>query len=190
MKEVNRSGLCLCGCGQKTQIATRTDARKGWKKGFPQQFIMHHQKYLKAKEKHPLWNGGKSTCTGYVKIRVEKHRYLLEHRIIAERIIGHPIPATVAIHHYNGRDNNNQFVICQDNAYHKLLHLRTNALKACGHPTWRRCYFCRLYDDPKNLIIKNGVYHKKCRALNGRERYRKKLELLNHGADDREPEEI
>jgi hypothetical protein len=179
MKEVNIAGLCLCGCGQATQIATRTDSRKGWKKGFPQQFISWHHLYLKAEDKHPLWNGGRSACTGYIKIRIAKNIYKFEHRIIAERLVGHPLPPTVGIHHYNGRENNAQFVICQDNAYHKLLHLRTKALIACGHATWRRCQYCHTYDDPQNLIINGTAAHRQCRNSCRREFYARK----GHGAE-------
>lgn len=35
-------GYCHCGCGQKTTIATRSDARRGAVKGEPRRFISHH----------------------------------------------------------------------------------------------------------------------------------------------------
>lgn len=37
-----QSGLCECGCGQKTRIATRTVRCFGWKKGQPIRFIKGH----------------------------------------------------------------------------------------------------------------------------------------------------
>jgi len=35
-------GFCLCGCGQRTPIATRTNRSKGLVKGFPLRFISGH----------------------------------------------------------------------------------------------------------------------------------------------------
>jgi hypothetical protein len=35
-------GFCLCGCGQRTPIATRTNRSKGVVKGFPLRFISGH----------------------------------------------------------------------------------------------------------------------------------------------------
>lgn len=37
-------GLCHCGCGEKTRIATRSSADKGWIKGQPLRFIQYHLK--------------------------------------------------------------------------------------------------------------------------------------------------
>lgn len=34
--------LCECGCGQKTNLATRTDKKRGLVKGQPYRFIAHH----------------------------------------------------------------------------------------------------------------------------------------------------
>jgi len=35
-------GLCECGCGQRTGIAMKTDARRGWAKGKPLPFVHGH----------------------------------------------------------------------------------------------------------------------------------------------------
>lgn len=35
-------GLCGCGCGQKTWIATRNHAARGWQKGQPVRFLHSH----------------------------------------------------------------------------------------------------------------------------------------------------
>lgn len=37
-------GECHCGCGEKTNIATRCDTRKGWVKGEPKRFIIGHHR--------------------------------------------------------------------------------------------------------------------------------------------------
>ena len=39
----------------------------------------------------------------------------------------------------------------------------TLALIACGKPTWRRCSFCKRWDDPENLYIgRKGCKHRAC----------------------------
>lgn len=35
-------GLCRCGCGERTNIATRNEARRGHVKGLPQPFVQGH----------------------------------------------------------------------------------------------------------------------------------------------------
>jgi len=38
-------GFCECGCGQRTKISQRTNARYGWKKGEPLHYIKGHSGY-------------------------------------------------------------------------------------------------------------------------------------------------
>jgi len=72
------------------------------------------------------------------------------------------------VHHVDeDRENNkrNNLVVCEDDAYHFLLHRRMRALKACGHVSWIKCDFCKQYDDPKNMYIRpNGRqgHHREC----------------------------
>lgn len=37
------SGLCECGCGERTRLATRTQASKGHVKGLPLRFVLGHR---------------------------------------------------------------------------------------------------------------------------------------------------
>lgn len=90
-----------------------------------------------------------------------------EHTVLAEKALGKPLPIDAEVHHGNEKHDNTCLVICQDRAYHMLLHRRTKALQECGHANWLKCQFCKTYDDPKNLKItprKDGrkgfyVYH-------------------------------
>jgi len=102
--------------------------------------------------------------------KIKNGKYInSEHRIIAERALGRELPPGVQVHHHNGYDRDTTvLVICENNQYHKLLHARENALKACGNPLWRKCSYCGEYDSPENLYMSkrntNHVNHRKCKA--------------------------
>lgn len=70
----------------------------------------------------------RATFTWYGKVCGEggSRRYL--HRLRAERALGKPLPGKVVVHHADGSKHPNaQLVICQDQAYHMLLHARMRA---------------------------------------------------------------
>lgn len=78
------------------------------------------------------------------------------HKIIAENILGRPLPKGAQVHHVDGNGLNNEhtnLVICPDAAYHALLHRRTRALEECGNANWLKCVFCKEYDAPENLHL-------------------------------------
>lgn len=100
-------------------------------------------------------------------------RWKEEHKVIAEKAIGHDLPDGAEVHHVDGNGFNNDhsnLVICPSRSYHFLLHRRQRALAACGNANWLKCRFCKQYDDPQNLAIrtvaKNKVLpmanHRKC----------------------------
>lgn len=62
-----------------------------------------------------------------------------EHVIVAEKAFGKPLPAGAVVHHVDGNKLNNDpsnLVICQDQAYHRLLHTRENALNRTNGVYW------------------------------------------------------
>lgn len=69
-----------------------------------------------------------------------------EHILIAERALGRYLLEGAEVHHAdeNKRNNTNRnLVICQDKAYHKLLHVRARVVRAGGNPdTQRICSMC------------------------------------------------
>lgn len=133
----NPTGLCKCGCGEKTRPRWSSNARLGWTKGEPQDFVYRHKK--------PTSEADRSQSGPYV--LTGPHTKLREHRMIAERVLGRSLPSSAQVHHIdgNGRNNvNNNLVICQDMSYHRLLHVRHEVLKAGGNPnTESICRGCK-----------------------------------------------
>src|SRR5574343_188902 len=81
---------------------------------------------------------------------------IYEHIAVVEDVLGKYLPKDAVVHHINGIRHDNtkhNLVVCQDKYYHELLHLRQNALKACGNVNWRKCQFCKEYDSVDNLTI-------------------------------------
>lgn len=69
------------------------------------------------------------------------------HVLVAEKALGRFFREDEQVHHADGNKRNNansNLVICQDMAYHKLLHVRADVLRAGGDPnTQRQCDRCR-----------------------------------------------
>jgi hypothetical protein len=109
--------------------------------------------------------------------KANRDGHVREHVLIAETAIGKPIRDGAIVHHVNGKkdDNRNEnLVICENEEYHQLLHLRTRAYRECGHADWRWCRFCRSWDDPKNMKVTSGgsaLEHRECRNRWRREFY-------------------
>uniref|UniRef100_A0A6M3IVU0 Putative HNH endonuclease n=1 Tax=viral metagenome TaxID=1070528 RepID=A0A6M3IVU0_9ZZZZ len=150
---------CQCGCGAEI------DDSKTFLWGHNQKGVKHP--YVKRGEENPNWKGGKPylNTDGYFVRNVTSGSRLV-HREIAEKILRRSLPEKSVVHHVNGKPADNfgdNFVVCEDNTYHALLHKRTRAFKACGHADWLRCYLCKEYDNPEN--IKKGErmqYHLRC----------------------------
>ena len=114
---------------------------------------------------------------GYVRT-MEKGVVKFDHTRIAEEVLGKSIPGKACLHHIDENPTNNSkdnLVLCENAAYHRLLHLRTKAIRLGFPPNYRKCRFCKEYDDPKNLLIRySGVHHKECCNAYYREKRRTK----------------
>ena len=168
-------GICQCGCGRETNVPQKNNKSTGAVKGKPNSFVHGHNN---GGERSPNWNGGRTTNSFYVRVTMPNHPradhngYVLEHILIAEKALGKPLPPGSQVHHHNEIKTDNSrgnIVVCQDEAYHKLLHRRKRALIICGHASHRKCSVCQQYDDSSNLYINKSIcYHNSC--LNERRR--------------------
>ena len=126
-----RSGYCECGCGGRTTLAKKTRTSRGDVAGHPVRYKLHHNKK------------NKPTSSMY---RQVKHggRVTTLHRVRAERALGRPLPKGAVVHHADGsKDDDAPLVICQDERYHKLLHMRMRVKAAGGNPnTDKVCTSC------------------------------------------------
>lgn len=166
-------GLCHCGCGGKTSVASCSTSREGYVLGQPKPFLHHHN--TRSGEGNPRWKGGRHVNDrGYVLLRRLDHPsrnhlgYVREHLLVAEAALGRPIPQEHPVHHVNEDPGDNRpgnLVICENQAYHALLHRRLRALRACGNPGFMQCKFCRRWDDPaaQFVHVPGDSWHRECR---------------------------
>lgn len=129
--------------------------------------------------------GEGTISNGYHSIGINR-KFKYAHRIVAERALGKPLPKGAVVHHVDGNKSNNEntnLVICENQAYHRLIHRRENALKACGNANWIKCKICKCYDDPNNLYVYShgysfSAYHKECNRIQSRKHKAKLVENL------------
>jgi hypothetical protein len=96
----------------------------------------------------------------YRVVKVEG-RQTREHTLVAEAALGKRLCSPHEVHHFTP----SELVICQDRAYHMLLHVRQRAYEATGDPHKRKCSLCKQWDDPQNMRSTRGrsdMFHDKC----------------------------
>ncbi len=92
------------------------------------------------------WHGGVTMQHGYVFRTMGKGVRKREHILIVERALGYPLPDKACVHHWDEDRSNNtpsNLVVCQDHAYHMLLHARANRLRDTGSFDLKRCCVCK-----------------------------------------------
>lgn len=123
---------CHCGCGAITPLVTRTRPHLGTVKGQHVRFVKGHGRRIR-----PI-----DACYPHVSV---DGRATPVHRLRAEKAIGRPLSVGVLVHHADGSKRGDApLVICQDRAYHALLHARMRIQAAGGNPnTDRICGRCK-----------------------------------------------
>jgi HNH endonuclease len=132
---------------------------------------------------HHSWKGGITYQRGRRVILTEDGRRF-EHRIVAERALGHALPRGAVIHHIdeNPLNNaNNNLVICEGRAYHALIHVRARVLHAGGNPDLEKfCTRCKAllfvsqFSKDSNRGGKTSATCKECHSRYHAEYYKKK----------------
>lgn len=126
------------------------------------------------------WKGGRKLLGDrYVLIRNPGHAraqsgYVYEHVLVAEQALGRPLSGKHPVHHVDENGMNNagsNLVVCENGAYHKLLHKRKRAFEACGDPNAVFCYVCHGYDRQSEMhmyVTRTGNRignHRECRRV-------------------------
>ncbi len=101
-----------------------------------------------VRENHQNWIDGTYTDPrdGYVYVNIGPNQRQLEHIVIAEKALGHKLPTGAVVHHWDENPSNNSsenLLICQDNAYHRLIHARMSRIKDTGSLDLKRCCACK-----------------------------------------------
>lgn len=167
--ERERDGYCNCGCGQETTVPTRTDRALGMVKGRPMLYVQGHSLRRKKGEEPRRVVGDR-----YVRIYRPEHPNaksdgcVYEHTLLASEALGGAVPDGAEVHHVNGDGTDNSrgnLVLCENQAYHGLLHRRSRAMDGYGDPNAKKCWLCQSWDDPDHLVVRDGggAYHSDCR---------------------------
>jgi phage FluMu protein Com len=119
----------------------------------------------------PNWKGGKTLSENYILDNASGKR---EHVLVVERVLGKPMPPKAVVHHVDGNGQNNthsNLVLCNNHAYHNLLHALARIQKAGGRPFLDRiCTRCKQVF-PKTAMTPSSCHGKpafssRCRPCN------------------------
>lgn len=115
--------------------------------------------------------------------------YVNAHVLMAEIALGKPLPVGAVVHHVDDKERTvvtRRLVICQNQAYHRLIHKRQRALLKCGNANWLVCRVCKAHDDPSRLVIyprtshgidnRTIIQHRECKQRFEREYAKKSKE--------------
>jgi hypothetical protein len=159
-------GLCLCGCGERTQIARYNFPARGWVKGQPRRYVVGHNARVSLPEqfwRHVqktgscwLWTGT-TAAHGYGQMR-RGGRTLPAHRVSYELLVG-PIPPGLHIDH-----------LCRVRACVNPAHLEAVTQKENNRRAHAVRKICR-HGHPLDGVRPNGYrYCRECKRLHNQKR--------------------
>jgi hypothetical protein len=176
------SGLCECGCGQKTELAPYSKAEKGQFKGYPMRYVQGHNLEHGSGPDHPQWKGGRFLGSdGYWFVLIPDHPranargYVREHILVWEETNGRPLESAEVVHHINGitTDNAPENLVALKRSVHVRLH------KSPKHERRRQSMAIKAkFRDPKW----KAKWAASMRKLTGKREYRAKLAAGNKRA--------
>ena len=133
-----RSGMCQCGCGGRTKIATASAPARKEYKGQPLRFIHGHHGRGKRGASSARWKGGRRLNThGRVIVYApdhplaDRHGFVPEHRLVMAEMLGRlprwfgpAHPDSEVVHHKNGdkTDNRQENLELLSAAEHRRIH--------------------------------------------------------------------
>lgn len=169
---------CECGCGQVTKIATKNSTRDGYVRGEHRRFIHGHTP--RTGKANTIVNG-RRYISAHDMDTGRNDKRIMEHIWITQKALGKSIPSKAVIHHVDEDPLNNKnenLVICEDQAYHMLLHRRRKSYIETGNANSLHCVFCKEYGLPVSmsgtLITKKNrstSWHKDCENSDQRKRW-------------------
>jgi hypothetical protein len=168
-------GYCQCGCGKETKRSTKTDKTAKQVKGEPLKYLLGHSGCIgKTGEDSSRLKGGKTnTSVGYIMVRMVDHPkahggYVAEHILVVEAILGRFLTDEEEVHHDDENKANNKplnLIVCSNRAHHMLLHRQRRTENAGYNKDWRKCPYCKQYDDPLSMAFakqSRNFYHSEC----------------------------
>jgi hypothetical protein len=113
------------------------------------------------------WNGSRIHKDGRLMTKCLDHPkancdgYIFNSRLVAEKVLGYPLPLKVVVHHVKTIDDDLSIVICENNVYHMILHARKRIVDAGGNPnTHKLCCTCKLLKSHSEFTRCNSHWDK------------------------------
>ena len=162
------TGLCNCGCGEKTKIANQTRRPLGWIKGMPIKFLQGHNVRPRGEryKADPLtgcwvWQWATRKSDGYG-TAYKNRKKVQAHRLIYEEIKGQ-IPAGLTLDHLCRN------ILCVNPDHLEPVTQRENVLRGNGvaaiHARKTHCIRGHEFNKENTMVVKRGRGCRTCHYM-------------------------